>query len=108
MELSRRTLLKSGLAVGAVGATVGRFSLAAYAVSGAAALTTLGSTLLKGAPGAGGYRPVVRAAGEPHLVRTDLGGRPSSRRASRRKPILAFAHITDVHVIDVQSPARVE
>ena len=108
MELSRRTLLKSGLAAGAVGATLGRFSLAAAAVSGAASLTTLGSTLLKGAPGAGGYRPVVRAAGEPHLVRTDLGGRPSSRRAARRKPILAFAQITDVHVIDVQSPARVE
>ncbi len=110
MQLSRRTLIRSGLASAGAVALAGRAlpSLSAYAVTGAAALTTLGSTLLRGTPGAGGYAPVVRAAGEPHVVRTDLGGTPSGRRVHRRKAILAFAQITDVHAVDVQSPARVE
>ena len=51
---------------------------------------------------------MVRAAGEPHLVRTDLGGSPSRNRARRRKAVIAFAQLSDVHVVDAQSPMRVE
>ncbi|MGH3241403.1 MAG: TIGR03767 family metallophosphoesterase, partial [Spirillospora sp.] len=44
----------------------------------------------------------------PHILRRDLGGAASARRAVRRRPVLAFGQLTDVHVIDAQSPARVE
>jgi len=71
-------------------------------------LSTLGSTLRRGSAGRGGYARVVRAAGEAHQVRTDLGVNARSGRARRRKALLAFAQITDVHIIDAQSPARVE
>ena len=70
--------------------------------------TTLASTLGKGPAGAGGYRPVIRQAGEPHVVRTDLGTAANAGRASRRTAVLSFAHLTDVHIVDAQSPARVE
>ncbi len=107
MELSRRALIKSGLLAGGVGA-LSPGGLSAAAVGTARDLTTLGSTFLRGSAGKGGYRPVVRAAGEPHVVRDDLGVNARKGRARRRTAVLAFAQITDVHVVDVQSPARVE
>jgi metallophosphoesterase (TIGR03767 family) len=113
MDLTRRSLIKSGLVAGGAGvlsATTG--SLSAHAVSGVSGgptgRTTLSSTYRRGTPGAGGYLPVVRATGEPHLVRDDLGVPALPGRASRRTAVSAFAQITDVHIIDVQSPARVE
>ena len=68
--------------------------------------TTVERTLLAGPAGSGGFRMIVPGAGEPHLLRTELSGRPPTRVGSR--PLLAFAHLTDVHVVDHQSPARVE
>jgi metallophosphoesterase (TIGR03767 family) len=84
--------------------------LAAEAVAGVAGRgrTTLTVTLRKGPAGEGGYRPVVRADGEPHVVRTDLGARALRGRGARRKPLLAFAQLSDVHIVDAQSPMRVE
>ena len=105
MDISRRALIKSGLVVGGTTA-IGGFSLSAAAV--ARDLTTLGSTYVRGSAGKGGYLPVVRAAGEPHVVRDDLGAKPRQGRSQRRKGVLAFAQITDVHVVDAQSPARAE
>jgi metallophosphoesterase (TIGR03767 family) len=73
----------------------------------AAAGTTLASTLLLGPAGSGGYRPIVVGPGEPCLRRLDL--MPAAPAAAPdRRPVLAFAHLTDVHVVDAQSPARVE
>lgn len=108
MDLTRRDLLRSGLAASAV-ATLGLPSRA-WAAAGLAAPhgTTLEQTLLRGAPGEGGYAPVVLGPGEPHVVRTDLGVTASPKRSRRRRPLLAFAHLTDTHVIDAQSPMRVE
>ena len=109
MDISRRALIKSGLVAGGTVATGGFSAVGAHAVGTARDLTTLGSTLLRGAPGAGGYLPVVRAAGEPHQVRDDLGDHGADRPgAAADQRVLAFAQITDVHVVDVQSPARVE
>ena len=73
----------------------------------AAALTTLGQRLGPGAAGAGGWRPVVTLAGEPHLVRGELAA-PQPGREGRRRSLLHFAHLTDQHIVDCQSPARVE
>jgi metallophosphoesterase (TIGR03767 family) len=68
--------------------------------------TTLDRTLLRGRPGPGGYRPIVFGAGEPHLLRDDLVG--PGRRAGHRRAILALGQLTDMHILDAQSPARVE
>ncbi|MCW2608331.1 MAG: hypothetical protein JWO60_3024, partial [Frankiales bacterium] len=69
--------------------------------------TTLDSTLRRGAPGRGGYVGLRTGPGEPHVLRTDLAT-PSARRAETRTALLAFAHLTDTHVVDAQSPARAE
>ena len=42
------------------------------------------------------------------VVRTDIGVAAKSTRASSRTNLLAFAQLSDVHVVDHQSPARVE
>lgn len=73
--------------------------------------TTLAETLLAGPAGRGGYRSIRTAPGEPYLVREELAARPPAAApvtASARTSILAFAHLTDVHMVDDQSPARVE
>lgn len=114
-EYSRRRVLK-GAALGAGIASTGLAAFparpaaaaAAPALAGSAAGTTLDRTYVLGAAGAGGYRPVITGPGEPHLLRRDLGGTAAARRAATRRGILAFGHLTDVHVIDAQSPARVE
>jgi hypothetical protein len=72
-----------------------------------AAGTTLTITLPLGPAGPGGYRPIVVAPGEPYLRRFDLMPAPPAVGAERR-PVLAFVHLTDIHVVDAQSPARVE
>ncbi|MDX6742969.1 TIGR03767 family metallophosphoesterase [Actinocorallia sp. A-T 12471] len=109
--LGRRSLLK-GVALGAI--TSGlvayptRQALAAPGLLGPVEGTTLAATLRLGAPGAGGYRKVVSGPGEPHVFRDDLGGKTGADRLARRRDILSFVHFTDVHVIDAQSPARIE
>ena len=121
MELSRRNVLRAGTlgaAVVAAGALRGDPALAGTPVTerrghpGAPhpAGTTLDRTLLLGSPGAGGYRKIVAGAGEPHLLRAELVGSAAalSRRHQRRRPLLAFSQLTDIHVMDTQSPARVE
>ncbi|MCD0452877.1 TIGR03767 family metallophosphoesterase [Actinocorallia sp. API 0066] len=108
---SRRSLLK-GVALGAVTSGLvaypSRAALAAPALAGPVAGTTLDATLRLGPAGAGGYRRVVSGPGEPHVFRDDLGGSTSAARIARRRDLLTFAHFTDVHVIDAQSPARIE
>lgn len=71
-------------------------------------VATLSSVIRKGAKGAGGYRPLVRAAGEGHVVRTGLGIKAERGRRTRRKALIAFAQLSDVHIVDAQSPLRVE
>ena len=111
MEITRRTVLRTGLAAGAVSA-LGLPPLTAPAIAApplSPAGTTLERTLViadrAGRPG--GYAPILIGPGEPHLVRSDFaGGLPG--REGRRKPVLAVAQLSDVHIVDAQSPARVE
>ena len=107
----RRRLLK-GAAFGALASGLvafpGRVATAAPALRGTVEGTTLARTLRPGKPGRGGYRKLVAAPGEPHLLRDDLGGAAAAGRVSRRRELLSFVHLTDVHIIDAQSPARVE
>jgi len=68
--------------------------------------TTLDATLQ---PELGqGYRHLRWGPGEPHLVREDLGVPAGSDRTAARRSLLYFAHHTDVHICDAQSPARLE
>lgn len=111
MQITRRDLLRSSAAVGGA-AALGGVGLADAAVAGplarAAAGTTAAKVLVKGAKGTGGWRPVVQAAGEKHVVRTGLGAKARAGRGKRRRPLLAFAQLSDVHIIDAQSPVRME
>ena len=72
--------------------------------------TTLDSTVLRASQElrAGGYRLLTSGPGEPHVVRDDLGAAAAAGRITRRRPVSTFVQYTDVHVLDAQSPARVE
>ncbi|WP_107425764.1 TIGR03767 family metallophosphoesterase [Streptomyces sp. CB02009] len=104
MAISRRRLLE----VAALGAAAGALGVPqpAFAEQSASSGTTLTRTLLPGPEGVGGYRAVLVGAGEPHVVRGELGGTVASSGVGR--PLLAFSQLTDLHVADAQSPARVE
>ena len=54
------------------------------------------------------YRVVAELEGEAHVVRRDLVGDSNTGSVEPTRPITAIAHITDLHVTDVQSPARFE
>jgi metallophosphoesterase (TIGR03767 family) len=54
------------------------------------------------------YREVAELEGEPHVVRRDLVGDTSQDGVASKRAIIAIAQITDLHVADVQSPARFE
>ena len=107
-RLSRRNFLK--LSGGAAAASFARVPWARAADLSAASggLTTLDQTIVKGSKLAdgtlGSYYRLTFGAGEPHLPRTDL--HPASYA-----PIhcaMSFVHFTDSHLVDAQSPGRVE
>ena len=55
------------------------------------------------------YRALAKGAGEDHVVRADLlGADRAAMPSGGRRPIACIAHMTDLHVGDVQSPARFE
>jgi len=68
----------------------------------------LGAGSVLGAGSRAAYRVVAEVAGERHLVRKELVGDWNRRTVEPERPIIAIAHITDLHVMDVQSPARFE
>ncbi|MFW6693684.1 TIGR03767 family metallophosphoesterase [Streptomyces sp. MAR4 CNX-425] len=59
------------------------------------------------AVGSGSYRRLAEGAGWPRVVRTELGP-AAPRRADRRTPLAAFVQLTDLHIVDVQTPLRSE
>ena len=71
-------------------------------------LTTLASTFVPlGEPGAGTYRRLGEGPGWPIEVRT-LAAEARPGREGRRRALATIVHLTDIHLIDTQSPARVE
>jgi len=55
------------------------------------------------------YRHLLSRDGEPHVARLDLLGQiPDPARTARRRSILYIGHLSDMHLIDAQSPARLE
>lgn len=109
MEISRRNVLRGAAILGGTAAaTPALASLSQSAVAAGPPVTTLTRTLGAGAPNAKGYSKVVVLDGEDHVVRTDLGAEAGEGRADCRTGLLAFAQFSDIHVVDHQSPGRVE
>ncbi len=111
MGVTRRVFLEGILgAAGAVALT----GLDSFPAGAAVALprpsgagTTLEQVIVRGAAGAGGYTPLTSGPGEPYLLRGDLAG-VTAHHSGRRRVLASFAQLTDIHVMDVQSPARFE
>jgi metallophosphoesterase (TIGR03767 family) len=107
-SVSRRAVLGAGLAGGVV---VGSGALDPALARGATPDgrgTTLAQTLVKGGKGKHGYRKIVVGPGEPHLVRDELMKHVRRPAPARRRGIVALGQLTDMHLMDAQSPARVE
>ncbi len=114
MAISRRSILTAA-AVGVVAGVVDTGGLTAAAVarpwglrsSGTvpAAVTTLNQTVVRGPDLGKGYHGVVSGPGEPHIVRRDITD-VAAPQADRS--LIAFAQMSDLHIVDDQSPLRVE
>ncbi|GED99993.1 metallophosphoesterase [Gordonia spumicola] len=112
MSMSRRSFLRrTGAAAGAVAASslipgVGRAEPGA-ASSANTAGTTLEQVGVGGRANAKGYRKLVAGKGWPLYIREELATAKSGRD-NRRTAVGSFVQLTDIHITDVQSPARFE
>lgn len=112
--LSRRQfLLQSALLAAATGLSID--VLAPRLAAGAAAArttdipTTLLQTIRQGSVVKGQYRGLTTGPGEPYIPRLDvLRATPSMARKACRRSLLYMGHLSDLHVIDAQSPGRIE
>src|SRR5947207_3481889 len=106
--MSRRDFLKLAGAAGAA-APFARIPWAsAKGPSPRPGLTTLDRTIVKGVQAGqgslGNYYRLAYGPGEPWTVREDLWPRSSATP----NPLASFVHLTDIHLVDAQAPARVE
>src|SRR6476619_3915231 len=97
MAQTRRELLETWAAAAALASLGGWPEQVMGAGNKAPALLIAGTTLEQ-----------TTAPGEPFVVRQDLGTRAQSGRAGRRTGLSSIVQFTDTHVVDAQSPARVE
>jgi metallophosphoesterase (TIGR03767 family) len=108
MSLTRRELLERAAAAGVLG-SLDPWQEALAAPRVAAKGTTLEHTIVRGAAlSTKGYVRLVAGPAEPFVVRDDLGQKPKRGRARRRTGLVALVQFTDTHIVDAQSPARVE
>ncbi|GAA4682753.1 TIGR03767 family metallophosphoesterase [Gordonia humi] len=112
MSLSRRTFLRgSAAAAGAVVASSVASGLVRAEPGATASANPVGTTLEKvgvaGRPTTKGYRRLVEGRGWPLVVRQELA-QAKAARDSARTGLASFVQITDIHISDVQSPARFE
>ncbi|OIV37429.1 metallophosphoesterase [Mangrovactinospora gilvigrisea] len=87
-----------------------RYSAPADQLGGRPVADTAGTTLVATAvpdpAAAGRYRPLVPGPGLPLVTRTELA--PPPKAAAPATALAAFVHLTDLHIVDVQSPMRTE
>jgi metallophosphoesterase (TIGR03767 family) len=113
MHMDRRAFLK---ATGVMGASAllpwGQLARLEKMGIAPADLTTLGQTIVRGALLAegsrGSYFGLAAGPGEPHILRTELASGNGKSKVKAKDNLLSFVHFTDIHIIDAQSPARVE
>jgi metallophosphoesterase (TIGR03767 family) len=109
VDMTRRRFLQ--LTAGAAAASMFPVEVLSLRVEAAtpADLTTLARTIVKGGKlrsgSMGSYYLLAPGPGEPHILRTELTAAASN---PVRRSLLHFAHFTDTHIQDSQSPARVE
>lgn len=110
MPLSRRDLIRSSAVIGGAVALTGApaFTWPSAAEVVAPQYTTLEATLVRGPAGPLGYTPVVTGPGQEHVVREEIFASAGANRANTRTIMLAFAQLTDVHIVDPESPLRLE
>jgi len=116
--LSRRQFLaRASAAAAAAGIGLETLGTAAAQATGSAAAraaagdvpSTLLQTILRGSLADGRYRRLTTGPGEPYIPRLDvLGTAPDPARASARRSLYYLGHLSDLHVIDAQSPGRIE
>ena len=113
MQINRRDLFRSSLAIGGAAALAGAGGLSVEAVAGSPAVhraalgtTTRKVTLLRGHADASGYHKVVTAPGEGKGIVRTLGAKAGPGRARNRRHLVSFAHLSDIHIVDSQSPMR--
>lgn len=110
--LDRRSFLRNlGLVTAAAWGGPRLLSTFTVLPAGAAATpggTTLAATIVPaGASDGAAYTKLVDGPGWPAVVRT-IGVEPQTGRESRREALASIVHLTDIHMVDAQSPARVE
>lgn len=110
--LSRRGFLAAGaaaagaLAAGTAASGVVRAEPGALAGANPAG-TTLAQVAVPGRARTGGYRKLTQGPGWPLFVRQELAAAKPGRDGKRRA-LASFVQMTDIHITDVQSPARFE
>lgn len=93
------------------GLTVDRLGPALAApIRGADSFTTRLRTIrMSTNPIRGSYRTLVSAPGEEFIPRLDLTGKGvTAGRAGTRRSLYYLAHLSDIHIIDAQTPARMD
>ena len=72
--------------------------------------STLDGTIRLGAVSTGSFRPLVVGPGESYTERLDVLGRARGARpaAGARRSLAYLGHFSDMHIMDAQSPARLE
>lgn len=115
--LSRRQFLSraavvaaaTGLNVELIGSTLARNGARAAAETIADIPTTLLQTMLQGSVVSGEYRALTAGPGEDYVPRLDVLRRAADpARIQSRRSLLYLGHLSDLHVIDAQSPGRIE
>ncbi len=110
--LSRRQFLHATAAAAAatgLGFDVLAPRLARAATPSADIPSTLLQTIRQGSILSGKYRTLTTGPGEPYLPRIDVLRRsPSPARTTARRSLLYIGHLSDLHVIEAQSPGRIE
>jgi metallophosphoesterase (TIGR03767 family) len=114
--MDRRSFLAASGAAGlslwlppSIGGRARPLTLRSGAVAGGAALQPAGTTLESSiilADGSG-YRRLLDGPAVATVVRTELADAGSGRTDTRRA-LAAIVHLTDLHLVDAQSPTRVE
>jgi metallophosphoesterase (TIGR03767 family) len=95
----------------AIGAGSYRAATAATEAVSAATAVPLGvtswdQTVKRTSYTAAGYQKLIAGGGEPHVARTDLANRQGENPPTLA--LAAFAQMTDLHIVDDQSPGRLE
>ena len=105
---TRRGFLRAGAVAALATATAAATARIAHALPGASIAaritgTTMERVSVPGQARTGGYRPLVDGAGWPVYVRQELATAGSTREAMRT-PLASFVQLTDMHIVDAQSP----